>query len=38
MQFSEKQVLTLDVIETFHHGNIFERAVFCLSDKQGTIC
>ena len=37
MQFPEKQVLTLDAIEVFHCGSIFDRAVFCRSDKQGIL-
>ena len=32
-----KQVLTLEAFETFTHGSIFDKAVFCLSEKQGML-
>ena len=31
------QVLTLDEYKDFHHGNIFNKAVFCLGEKQAML-
>ena len=32
-----KQVLTSEAFETFTHGSIFDKAVFCLGEKQGML-
>ena len=32
-----KQILTPETFEVFIHSNIFEKAVFCLGEKQGTL-
>ena len=32
-----KQVLTSEVFEAFIHGRIFDKAVFCLGEKQGRL-
>ena len=32
-----KQVLTLEAFEAFIHGSIFDKAVFCLGEKQGML-
>ena len=32
-----KQILTLEAFETFNHSSIFDKAVFCLSEKQGML-
>ena len=31
-----KQVLTQEAFEAFSHSSIFDKAVFCSGDKQGT--
>ena len=31
------QVLTLDAFEDFHHGSIFNKAVFCLGENQAML-
>ena len=32
-----KQILTLEAFETFNHSSIFDKAVFCLGEKQGML-
>ena len=32
-----KQILTLEAFEAFNHSSIFDKAVFCLHDKQGML-
>ena len=32
-----KQVLTSEAFEAFIHGSIFDKAVFCLGEKQGML-
>ena len=32
-----KQVLTPEAFEAFNHRSIFDKAVFCLGEKQGTL-
>ena len=32
-----KQILTLEAFEIFNHSNIFDKVVFCLGKKQGTV-
>ena len=32
-----KQVLTSEAFEAFIHGSIFDKAVFCLGEKQGIL-
>ena len=32
-----KQILTLEAFEAFNHSNIFDKAVFCLGEKQGML-
>ena len=32
-----KQVLTLEAFEAFNYSSIFDKAVFCLGEKQGTL-
>ena len=34
---SMKQVLTSEAFEAFIHGSIFDKAVFCLGEKQGML-
>ena len=32
-----KQVLTSEAFEAFIHGSIFDKAAFCLGEKQGML-
>ena len=32
-----KQILTWETFEAFNHSSIFDKAVFCLDEKQGML-
>ena len=32
-----KQILTPEAFEAFNYGSIFDKAVFCLGEKQGML-
>ena len=32
-----KQILTLEAFKAFNHSSIFDKSVFCLGEKQGTL-
>ena len=32
-----KQILTLEAFEAFNYSSIFDKAVFCLGEKQGML-
>ena len=37
LDYYMKQVLASEAFETFTHGSIFDKAVFCVGEKQGML-